>query len=58
MSTTFEMFVLIESDGNGHFLRILRSYLTSQRAEQDLELMQQANPTGTFAVMMIEHIDS
>jgi metal-responsive CopG/Arc/MetJ family transcriptional regulator len=37
--------------------RAIRSYLSERRAEQDRDLLSEANPSGTYLVLSIHHID-
>jgi hypothetical protein len=36
---------------------VIRSYLSERRAEQDRDLLSEANPSGTYLVLSIHHID-
>jgi hypothetical protein len=67
MATPNETFVLFErsqmvaTPGGGHtggeIIRIIRTYLTAKRAEQDLALLSEVVPGTEFAVRPIDHID-
>ena len=37
--------------------KVIRSYLSERRAEQDRELLAEDNPSGTYVVLNIHHID-
>lgn len=37
--------------------KIVRSYLSERRANQDRDLLTEANPSGTYLVLNIHHID-
>lgn len=58
MATTTETFVLVEmipiQSGQD---KIIRTYLTSNRAEQDKELLEGCNPDKAYKVLAVEHID-
>lgn len=53
-----ENFLLVQMIGDGTaIMQPIRTYLSSKRAEQDKELLEKINPTGTYLVLTIEHID-
>jgi hypothetical protein len=41
-----------------HIKRIIRSYLSSRRAQEDMELLQEANPACRYEVRPTQHIDA
>lgn len=60
MATPIETFALVLMDGCGadsDIKRVIRTYLTKPRAEQDWDLMQKTDPLNTYRVIDIEHID-
>lgn len=59
MASTTETFVLIETSIPIQFNeeKIIRTYLTSNRAEQDKELLEGCNPGKAYKVLAVEHID-
>ncbi len=60
MTTQIETFVLVQMLSpslDTSIARIIRTYLTAKRAEEDRELMAEANPLGIFRVLTIQHID-
>ncbi len=38
--------------------RVLRVYLSQRRAEEDLALLRETDPTTTYEVLAVEHIDN
>jgi hypothetical protein len=50
-----ETAVLIEGHENG--IRIIRTYSTEKRAQEDLELLQVAAPDRSFQIENVQHID-
>lgn len=38
--------------------RVLRTYLSADRAEEDLALLRDATPDARFAIQHVEHIDN
>lgn len=38
--------------------RIVRTYLSNSRADEDLELLQEANPQAVYRVFPVLHIDN
>lgn len=54
-------YLLVKCDGcaaDASIVRVVRSYLSQRRAEEDLELLEKADPTSTYRVIPIEHIDN
>lgn len=58
MANSIENSLLVELDQpNGKVLRIIRSYMSERRAQQDLELVRELNPGQFFDTLCVEHID-
>lgn len=58
---THETFVLVQLDGcaaDADIKKLIRTYLSETRANEDLELLDSADPVNTYRVLKIEHIDS
>lgn len=61
MANNDETFVLVEfdkSDGDTKMMRVVRTYYSASRAEQDRELLAMACPSCDFSVVPVEHIDN
>lgn len=65
MPNAFETFALaeiqriqVESGAPVKTERVLRTYATRNRAEEDRELLSRTMPAGEFEVIELEHIDS
>lgn len=61
MSKSMENAVLVELE-NGELqnkvLRVIRSYLSHRRAQEDLELLQELHPGKAYDIQTVEHIDN
>lgn len=60
MAKANETTVLVEleyGEPENKVLRIVRSYLSERRAQQDLELLREINPGHAYDIQTIEHID-
>lgn len=59
---TGENFVLVELDSRAgaqdtKIVRVIRVYDSSQRADEDLALLDAAIPSGIFEVRPVEYVD-
>lgn len=55
-------FLLVQMTGNDitqstAIKQVIRSYLSEKRADQDRDLLAEVNPSGTYIVLTIHHID-
>lgn len=60
MATPEEMFALVKCAGcaaDADIICVVRTYLSRTRAEQDQELLERTDPTTTYRVIAVEHID-
>ncbi len=55
--TTEQNSVLVEYDGT-ELVRVVRTYLSARRAEEDRELLALVNPDRNFRVTTVEFIDN
>lgn len=59
MPTPIETFVLVmKNPSDGTVQRVIRTYLSFQRAQEDRELMARHMPLAVFDVLTIDHIDN
>ena len=61
MATPTETFVLVEMHTTTEIKAVktvIRTYLSAPRADEDLELMQEAAPHNRFEVLTVTHIDN
>ena len=60
MATPTDTFVLVKATGpelNFKIDKIIRTYLSKPRAEQDWELLSIADPNNTYRIITADHID-
>lgn len=60
MAAQDENFVLVKMDGCGAgamIVRVMRTYLSEKRAEQDRELLERGDSVNVYRVIPVEHID-
>lgn len=61
MAKANETTVLVEmawGEPEHRIMRVVRTYLSHKRAEQDLELLRDLSPKGCiYEIMTVEHID-
>lgn len=61
MSSTIENAVLVEleyGEPANKVLRVIRSYLSHRRAQEDLELLRELHPGKAYDIQTVEHIDN
>lgn len=52
--------VLLETDSAGNIKRVVRTYETARRAEEDMALLEEANTdpaSKRYTIQHVEHID-
>lgn len=54
---TEENFILVELR-DGKIERVIRSYLSARRANEDLELLSESKPDATYRVDAVAFVDS
>lgn len=58
MAKANENAVLVEIEhATGKVLRVVRSYLSERRAQEDLELLSEINRDTLYSIQTVEHID-
>lgn len=62
MAKTMETTILVQvewlpTSHGKQVVRLVRTYATEKRAQEDLELLQQSNPDAMYELQTIEHID-
>ena len=61
MSHSNETHVLVKtasSEKDAPILKVVRTYLSANRAAEDRDLLREADPMSFYAVLPIEHIDN
>ena len=57
MAANDENYVLVCMSSSG-ISRVVRSYLSRRRAEEDLELLREMDPATSYEVQAVEYIDN
>ena len=61
MSSSDEICVLVKTasmDPLADIMKVVRAYLSNSRAEEDRELLAEADPTGCYHVVPVQYIDN
>lgn len=61
MASTDQNYVLVLCDGcaaDANVVRVIRTYLSERRAEEDRELLERTDSLSTYRVIAVEHIDN
>lgn len=57
MDETFVLAMVENGAADASIVRVMRTYLSEKRAEQDRELLTLADPGHVYRVVAVEHID-
>lgn len=55
-----ESHVLLETDAAGNIKRVVRTYETHRRAQEDMDLLEAANsdPDKRYTITGVDHVDA